>query len=188
MYLNEGWTEDDVKLLEKAALEDRKPDALYELGMAYLIWTKQNPSFGKREEGMKMLEESAAAGYGPAATYIGTIYQDGKFDYPADMEVAVRWYKKGADLGDPLGMSNYAVALQHGAGGLEQDDEEAFTWICRAADAGLGIAQYNAALALHAGRGTRVDRVRAKKYFEMAAENGIGMASMWLYSEDYKNL
>ncbi len=188
MYLNEGWTEEDVKILEKAALEDRKPDALYELGMAWLIWTRQDPSFGKREEGMELLLESAAAGCGAAATYIGTIYQEGKFDYPSDMELAVQWYKKGAELGDPLGMSNYAVALQHGAGGLERDDEAAFEWICRAADAGLAVAQYNAALALHAGRGTRIDRVRAKKYFEMAAANGIGMAEMWLYSEDYKNL
>ena len=185
-YLDGELTREKYELLRKAA-DSGNRKAMYEYGMAELIYGFKSNNEERMARGKKCLEESAKKGYAAAATFLGTVYHEGKYGQPMNMEVAVIWYKEGAKLGDPLGMSNYAVALQHGSGGLERDDAEAFKWIRAAANMGIGIAQYNAALALHAGRGVHIDRRLAKEYFRMAAKNGIGMAEMWLYSEDYKD-
>ena len=186
-YIREGekLTEEVYAALKKAAAEGR-PRALYELGM---LEAMVGHKLGQKERvarGVKYLEAAAAKGSGAAATYLGTLYHEGKFDYPVDMDRAIAWYRKGAELGDPLGMSNYAVSLQRGEGGLERNDQEAFLWLRTAADAGLDVAQYNTALALHVGRGVAADRGLARKYFQMAAKNGIKMAEVWLYSQDYR--
>ena len=186
MYLDEGFTEENYEKLLTAAM-DKEPEAMYELGMAWMYISQQMDDVDRREQGMQMLLDSAQAGYGAAATFIGTIYHEGKFKYEVDINKAVEWYHKGALLGDPLGMSNYGISLQRGDGGFQRDDEEAFKWISQAAETGLGIAQYNAALACHAGRGTRMDRVKAKRYFQLASQKGIELADMWLLSEDYKD-
>lgn len=179
----EALTEEVYAALKKAAAEGR-PRALYELGM---LEAMVGHKLGQKERvarGVEYLEAAAAKGSGAAATYLGTLYHEGKFDYPVDMDRAIAWYRKGAELGDPLGMSNYAVSLQRGEGGLERNDQEAFLWLRTAADAGLDVAQYNTALALHAGRGVAADRGLARKYFQLAADNGVGMAKMWLSSLD----
>ena len=185
-YIDEDFNEEKYKILAHDAMEGI-PLALYEFGMVEMIYGNQKGDEDRKAKGFSYLEKAVGKGSAAAATYIGTIYHEGKFGYPKDMTKAVSWYQKGAEMGDPQGMSNYAVALQHGEGGVQRDDGQAFAWIRKAADAGLGIAQYNAALALHAGRGTVIDRKLAKKYFQMAAANGIEMAKMWLYSLDYRD-
>ncbi len=187
MYLDGGFTQEKYAALLTAAL-DGKPDAMYELGMTWCIIGRQTNDEKRISDGMEYLQKASDRGYAAASTYIGTIYQDGKFGFASDMSKAVAYYKRGAELGDPMGMSNYGIALQRGDGGLAQDNELAFFWIKKAADAdeSLGVAQYNVALACHAGRGVAVDRVMAKQYFQRAAKAGVGMAAIWLYSEDYK--
>ena len=172
----------------KAALEDEVPEAIYELGMTWVVLGGRENNALRRKSGMTMLERAVELGWGPAATYIGMIYHEGKHGYEQDLEHAVRWYVCGAEMGDPLGMSNYGIALQRGDGGLTQDNETAFQWIKKAADTdeNLGVAQYNAALALHAGRGVRMDRKMARYYFERAAKCGVEMAKIWLASADYQ--
>ena len=168
------------------AMDSDESKELYEHGMAEVIGGFRNHDKERTDKGMGCLEKAVEQGNGSAATFLGTVFHEGKYGFSVDMNKAVEWYKKGAELGDPPGMSNYAIALQRGDGGLQRNDTEAFRWIKTAADAGLGIAQYNTALALHAGRGVGIDRQLAKKYFQMAAKNGIEMAEIWLYSEDYK--
>ena len=179
-------TPENYQLLRSKA-EAGDPVAIYELGMVEIILGSYDGDEKRKESGMQYLLDAAGKGCGAAASYIGTIYHEGKFGYPADMDKAMSWYRKGAEMGDPLGMSNYAIGLQRGEGSLFRDDEEAFRWLKTAADAGLGIAACNAALALHAGRGVKMNRKLAKKYFKKAARRGIAMAQMWLYSEDYKD-
>lgn len=187
MYLDGGFTKEKYEALLGAALDEEIPDAMYELGMTWAIIGSQNNDDAYISKGMTMLEKAADNGSAEAACYIGTIFQEGKFGFTSSMEKAVRYYKQGAEGGDALAMSNYGIALQGGDGGLSRDDVEAFSWIKRAADAdeGLGVAQYNVALAYHGGRGTKMDRVMAKEYFQRAANAGFAMARVWLYSEDY---
>lgn len=185
-YIDEDFNQEKYEILEHDAMKGI-PLALYEYGMVEMIYGNMKGAADRKIKGFAYLEKAVEKGSAAAATYIGTIYHEGKFGYPKDMTKAVSWYQKGAEMGDPQGMSNYAVALQNGEGGVQKDYAKAFELIRKAADAGLGIAQYNAALALHAGRGTAIDRKLAKKYFQMAAANGIEMAKMWLYSLDYKD-
>lgn len=186
MYLDGGFTSEKYMAL-RADADAGEPDAMYELGILWLNVGYQQKADDYSQNGLAMLKGAVRQGCAEAATYLGTVYHEGKCGLTIDMCEAVSWYKIGAEMGDPLAMSNYGIALQRGDGNAPCDDEEAMRWICKAADAGLGVAQYNAALAYHAGKGVRIDRVKAKHYFTMAADNGMEMARLWLYSEDYKN-
>ena len=189
MYLDGGFSQEKYATLLNAAFREEQ-EAMYELGM---IWTITGTNHNDQERVLKGIEfvvKAADRGLAVAACYLGTIYHEGKYGIVVDMKKAVSYYKQGAEGGDALAMSNYGIALQGGDGGLQRDDVEAFSWLKRAADTDetLGVAQYNVALAYHAGRGTRTDRAMAKKYFQRAAKAGIGMAQVWLYSEDYNKL
>ena len=187
MYLDGEFTKEKYQVLLGAALDEEIPDAMYELGMTWAIVGSQQNDDAYISKGMTMLEKAADNGSAEAACYLGTIYQEGKFGITSSMEKAVCYYKQGAEGGDALAMSNYGIALQSGDGGLLRNDTEAFFWLKKAADTdeSLGVAQYNVALACHAGRGTKMDRAMAKEYFQRAANAGIAMARIWLYSEDY---
>ena len=169
MYLDGEFTMEKYEALLNAAL-DEEPEAMYELGMVWAVLGHQHNDAERIEKGIEFAEKAADVGSAAAACYLGTVFQEGKYGTPVDMNKAVSYYKLGAEGGDALAMSNYGIALQRGDGGLTPDDEAAFLWLKRAADLdeGLGVAQYNVALACHAGRGTRIDRNMAKAYFQRA--------------------
>ncbi len=189
MYMTGEFTEEKYTALLEAALGGES-EAMYELGMLWAVIGARQNDRERIENGLDFAKKAADNGSAEAACYLGTVYQEGKYGIDVDMKKAIAYYKQGAEGGNALAMSNYGIALQKGDGGLPCDVQQAFIWLKKAADAdaSLGVAQYNVALACHAGLGTPMDKKTAKQYFERAANAGIGMAGLFLYSEDYKNL
>jgi TPR repeat protein len=187
MYLSGTFTQEKYEALLNAAL-DGETEAMYELGMLWLILGSQQKDEERINNGMDYLLDAADNGSSDAACLLGTVFHEGKYGIAADKEKAFTYYKLAADGGNALAMSNYGIALQKGDGGLPCDPEQAFIWLKKAADTdeSLGVAQYNVALACHAGLGTKIDRIMAKHYFERASKAGIEMASFFLLSNDYK--
>ena len=65
---------------------------------------------------------------------IGLIYDEGKGVDEDDAE-AVRWYRRGAELGNSYAQSNLGLMYEYGTG-VRQDFDEAMRWFRKAADQG----------------------------------------------------
>jgi TPR repeat protein len=65
-------------------------------------------------------------GHGLSATSIARIIERG------DPAQALRWHRKGAELGDLASMLSYAAALRSGTW-IDRDEREAFAWYAKAA-------------------------------------------------------
>lgn len=89
------------------------------------------------------LREKAAAGDPEAAFYLGNEYFYGE-NRPANLTLAVYWYKKAADTGIPEAQYNYASCLESGRG-IKKNLADAFAWYKKAADRNFQPASFRVA-------------------------------------------
>jgi TPR repeat protein len=78
---------------------------------------------------------------------------------------------------------NLAVMLAKGQGG-PADVEGAFLWFRRAAEQSLPEAEIALAECYRLGRGTAIDPVVAREWYERAARHGSEPAARWLREVD----
>ena len=76
-----------------------------------------------------------------------------------DNTETVRWYRRSAEQGHPLGQNNLGVMFDTGRG--LREDEEAVRWYRRAAAQGRAQAQYNLGVMYEFGLGISQDRLEA---------------------------
>ena len=88
----------------------------------------KNPS-----EGVKYFTRAAEHGYVKANGYVGKFYKHG-IGVTANARAAERWYRRGAEAGDPGAQNDLAVLLMEGGAGVAKNKDEALTWAQRAAD------------------------------------------------------
>ena len=79
------------------------------------------------------------------------LYQQGK-GVEADLAKAVMWYKRGADLGSVVAMTDLAVLYIQGKG-VEKNDAAAAALYRKASGLGSSIAMNNLAWMLQGGKG-----------------------------------
>jgi len=89
-----------------------------------------------------------------------------------DFTTAVRWFRRAAELGSPLGAFNAAEFYRTGKG-VPQSFEQAAQWYERAARGGFAPAQFYLGLLLHDGKGVAQDRERALGLWRTAAGQGL---------------
>jgi hypothetical protein len=92
-----------------------------------------------------------------------------------DLGQAVQWYRRSAELGDPVAQCNLG-ALYFAGDGVHRDDREAAHWFKAAAEQGLAVAQDNLALMYSNGRGVPLDYQQAAAWARAAAEQGYAQA------------
>ncbi|GER56018.1 F-box family protein [Striga asiatica] len=84
-------------------------------------------------------------------------------------EEGVFWYRRAAELGDPAGQCNLAIAyLQDNP----PNNNQAIKWLYKSSIAGHVRAQYQLALCLHQGRGVGKSLQEAARWYLSAAEGG----------------
>ncbi|MCC6694365.1 MAG: sel1 repeat family protein [Candidatus Hydrogenedentes bacterium] len=88
-----------------------------------------------------------------------------------DMTEAVVWFRKAAELAEPVGQFRLGVCYASGEG-VERDEREAAIWFQRAADAGLAPAQFKTAVQFISGSGVPKDPARGVQYLIRAADQG----------------
>ena len=93
-----------------------------------------------------------------------------------DLEGAVMFYKRAAELGHAKAQCNYGKCLYLGSG-TEKNACAAFGWFKKAAEQNLDIAQYNLGVMYLKGVYVNKDKQEAIKYFGMAADNGHAEAA-----------
>ena len=134
----------------------------------------------RRDEGLPYLFEAADAGYPVAFSNIGGTYQ---FDLGNYAE-ALKWYRKGADIGDVASQTHLAEMYLDGVG-VEQNLAEALRWYEPSAANGYSLSEYKIGLIyLRGDQHVRRDPERAITWFRKAAENGFARAQNdlgWAY-------
>jgi TPR repeat protein len=84
-------------------------------------------------EGVRYFRRAAEHGYVKANGYLGRFYKHGN-GVARDYREAERWYRRGAELGDPGAQNDLAVLLLDGGPGVKQNKEEAVRWARKAAE------------------------------------------------------
>jgi len=134
----------------------------------------------RRDEGLPYLFEAADQGYLVAFANIGGTYQ---FDL-GNFGEALKWYRRGAELGDVSSQSHLAEMYLEGWG-VERDLSEALRWYQPSAANGYSLAQYKIGLIyLQGDRNIPKDEDKAIEWFSRASDNGFARAQNdlgWAY-------
>ncbi|KNA18612.1 hypothetical protein SOVF_069180 [Spinacia oleracea] len=116
------------------------------------------------EKALDSFLKGAARGSSLAMVDAGLVYWE-----MGRREDGIAFYRRAAELGDPSGQCNLAIAF------LQADfanPTEAVKWLLQSASAGHVRAQYQLALCLHHGRGIKRNLLEAAKWYLRAAEGG----------------
>jgi TPR repeat protein len=120
--------------------------------------------------------------YGPAlhATiaraqfFLGVMYDLGQ-GVPMDLQQAIRWYTKAAEVGHTTAQLNLGVMYANGQGVL-RDYQQAVHWYTKAAGEGHAGAQLNLGVMYANGQGVPQDYQQAVHWYAKAAEAGYAKA------------
>lgn len=130
------------------------------------------------EGGLDQLAEDLALHPDRAGSLCWIAYEIQKGGGP-DAVHAAQAMQLCADSGNAPSMILLAHAYEDGAG-VEKSDEMSTHWVRRAAVLGYSMGQYHYAMALLHGKGIAADRSEARRWFEIAAENGSDDAAQEL--------
>ena len=87
------------------------------------------------------------------------------------MDMAIRWYSRGADIGLGECMDRLGFILYYGIGG-DREPEAALGYISKAAAQGMPESQYILGINYLSGKYLKRDPMLAKKWLERAAFQG----------------
>ena len=113
-------------------------------------------------------EKAANAGFAPAQTNLGHMYENG-IELARDIDAATVWYRRAAEQGFATAQTNLGILLSFGVSGT-RDYYEAFRWFLAAARQGDADAQTNLALLFANGLGVERNPVDAYAWLTVAAE------------------
>jgi TPR repeat protein len=96
---------------------------------------------------------------------------------PKNAVEAAKWYRKAADLGNPIAQYHLASAYAKGEG-LTESHSEAVKWYQRSARQGFAESQYMLGMITHAGRGMEPDPIEGLKWILVAIAQGHEKAEL----------
>ena len=177
----------------KKAAEMGDGEAHYLLGMCYLAGygVKKNEAEGKKwvqkaldmgyvpddddeeEENAEIdeLRRKAESGDADACYRLGNYY----FSLIGDEEddaAAVKWHRKGAELGHPGSQLSLGLCNLVGYGLIRENQPEAVRWFQKAADQGYAEAQYYLGACYMGGMGVKKDKKEGEKLLSLALSQG----------------
>lgn len=151
-------------LVCEQALEEQPAEPISQFRLARsLMQVKRYP------EAMELLWLSAAAGYSPAQTALGTAHLTG-VGAERDAREAEKWLKRAVAQGHVIALTNLGLMYSSiGLGGLPRNEREAMRLHRLSADQGYALAQANLGLHYRYGVGTDLNLAEAKRLFELSA-------------------
>ena len=110
---------------------------------------------------------------------LAAYYAGGTNGVAKDVEEAVKWLRKAADLGSSDAASELGEKYDKG-NGVTKDEVEAVKWFRKAADLGSSYAMFDLGVKYDKGDGVTKDEVEAVKWFRKAADLGLSGADNYL--------
>jgi hypothetical protein len=156
-------TRADAWLLK--AFEQEDPRALGVFALRYLNGSHGMPK--DREQGMRLLRQSAELGNSSALFTLGRTLEDA-----GDFQAAAKCFLSAARQGDAECQNLYGIMLAQGQG-VPRNLEQAAHWYRKSAEQGHGAAQSNLGHALITGAGVKQDHAEAVHWLEKAAARKI---------------
>ena len=127
-------------------------------------------SAGRPEAALPHYRVAAEAGYAPAQSNLGTMYEYGE-GIEKDLERAVGWHRRAAEQGYAPAQYDLGAIYFFGQG-VERDRERAIRWLQPAAEQGFAAAQWNLGVAYSRGLGVSRDATKGVSWFKKAADQG----------------
>lgn len=118
------------------------------------------------------LTRAAEQGQSEAQFELGVMNRDGS-GTPIDGKRAIYWFERAAEAGAPHAF-NAIGEMYLGHPDIAQDYEMALIWFFRGAQLDNADALYNVGMRYLLGQGTERDEIEAYKWFDLAADAGIG--------------
>ena len=112
----------------------KDPKDLYEYG-CYLIAKRPSNFYADYDEGRKYIERAANMGYPVAMEGLGALHAMGY--HPEDMQQAIYWFTRAAELGNKSAMLKLENAFRYGRLGLQVDTVKADYWHRRFVEQGI---------------------------------------------------
>lgn len=131
-------------------------------------------------EALRLLKIASDKGNPDAASNLGYVFEEGIWEQPRNVPLAVSYYQRSIDLGSKTSMVNLGCILER-SDVVPQDHKRAFELYSMAAQAGIGQAYNNLANCYKRGIGTEADANKALQCYKKA----IGMGC---HDEAYVNL
>lgn len=148
-------------------------EAAFQLGLCHLVGKGGIPV--DYTKAAHYLLKAAQGGH-PNATYnMGVLFYHGH-GVAQDLDEAMRFYAKAAELGSPSGQFRLAHAYATGQEQLPADPEKALHWFTAAAEQGHVPAQVNLVRLLTSRAAPREELERWRVRLHEAASHGIGIA------------
>jgi hypothetical protein len=124
--------QDSALTAEEAAPETAPPASAAEIDD---LFDRAQLAFatGEYETAHDLARTAAAAGHSQAATLAGLLHEEARIAEPSDV-TAVRWYRRAASLGEPVGNYRLGLMAQADRAGLARAEARGF--FLRAAQAG----------------------------------------------------
>lgn len=128
---------------------------------------------GLYPEAIMVWSEAADAGDAGAAYRVGATYLDGS-SVERDIEKAMVWLVRSAEMGEPRAMGDLGGAYDWGLGeAVPADREKAAEWYEKGAMRGHAASQYNLGVLYEEGVGKEQDLVKAYQFYYLANKNGF---------------
>lgn len=159
------------------------PTCLYKFGQCYKLGfgvDKDEDEASKwQNKAVTAWRASANSGDTGSMVRLAELYMEGDV-VELDKEVAAKWYRKGAELGNVTAQYKLATCYHNGEG-IEEDQEEAAKWMLKAAEKGAdrGI-QWAMGRYYQEGWGVEKSPAEAVKWFERSAKKGFALAKYCL--------
>ena len=90
---------------------------------------------------------------------------------PQNEAEALRWTRRGADLGDPDSMYALSAEYRNGSRATTKNEEMGMSWLRKAADAGHAPAQMELAESYGEGKGVALDYTQAEAWYLKAIKD-----------------
>ena len=120
------------------------------------------------ERAKHWFQEAHKNGHPNAPYQIGALYRNGQ-GVVQNHETAVKWFLKGAELGDADASYNLYIAYDQGLAGLQKNQENAFKYLLMAAEAGHQDSQHMAGMRFLMGTGVASNKILGYMWIEIAA-------------------
>ncbi len=103
---------------------------------------------------------------------LGIVFTDG-VGVDIDMERGMKYFEKAIAMDDDLARVNLADIYREGKNGIPQDLRRAYKLYKRS---GIPLAHYRVGEAFHYGYSVDVDLQQARRYYQLAADEGLDFA------------